>query len=221
MESPRSSLFSARSKCADNNDEEEAYYPDHHYHHHLNSEEGNSSNDEDDNDIRQRTVGGNMGKLRKDNNYKKKKKKRGNAQQRLDHLRVRVSELMDMFEEHGLFIPLPDSKSKIEQQEEHKKKGKVWSNRMYGKDKKRQRKATEKEALLRRIEQLEECLRQKQLLPQQLQDNLKYWRRVESRPRAGISCMMVVGSVFAKAVRCYTRTCFKVRAVAAQQQIRW
>lgn len=76
---------------------------------------------------------------------KKKKKK----QHSLDHLKEHVSNLMTTFEEHGFFIPLPESMSE---------KGKVWSSRIYGADKKRQRKNAERQFLEDRIDQLELCL---------------------------------------------------------------
>jgi len=81
---------------------------------------------------------------------------------------------MSIFEEHGWFIPLPDSSSttsKISQDNDDdshsigsnnkkgNKKGKVWSNRNYGADKKRQRKHGEKQMLELRIAQLESVLR--------------------------------------------------------------
>lgn len=77
-----------------------------------------------------------------------RKKNRKKQQHSLDHLRQRVSELMAVFEGRGYFIPQPDSM-----------KGKVWSSRIYGADKKRQRKNAEREMLESRIEQLENHLK--------------------------------------------------------------
>jgi hypothetical protein len=97
---------------------------------------------------------------------KKKKKKQSNkkSQHSLDHLRQRVSHLMNIFEEKGWFIPMPDlsNKSSIshnDQQNTKKNSGKVWSNRNYGADKKRQRKASERFILESRILQLETVLK--------------------------------------------------------------
>jgi len=84
-----------------------------------------------------------------DQKAKRRKKKK---QRSLDHLKEHVSKLMITFEEHGLFIPLPESMSE---------KGKVWSSRIYGADKKRQRKNTERQLVENRIEQLEFCLNEK------------------------------------------------------------
>jgi hypothetical protein len=69
----------------------------------------------------------------------------------LDHLKQRVSELMDIFEEHDLWIPPPNALSE---------KGKVWSSRIYGSDKKKQRKNTERMLVEDRIAQLETCLQE-------------------------------------------------------------
>ena len=144
---------------------------------------------------------GNLGK-RKDSAATNKKynheKRRGKSQQRLDHLRQRVSELMTVFGERGWFIPLPESSSsssskfqadqqqQLQLQEKNTKKkkvgGRVWSNRMYSKDKKRQRKATEKVALLQRIEQLEECLQERQQQAQQM-----HRRQQQPQPITGSS----------------------------------
>ena len=93
---------------------------------------------------------------RKDNRKKRHShhKKARNKQQKnnshsLDHLKQRISDLVNTFEEQGLFIPPAGSMSE---------KGKVWSSRIYGADKKRQRKNTERLLLEDRIEQLEYCL---------------------------------------------------------------
>ena len=69
----------------------------------------------------------------------------------IDELKRRVSQLMDVFEEHGLFVPLPDSTDGQK---------KVWSNRNYGADKKRQRKNAERDLLEARVMQLESYLTQ-------------------------------------------------------------
>lgn len=87
---------------------------------------------------------------RNSNNRKKRHKK--SKQNSLDHLRQRVTELMRIFEDRGIFLPPPESLSE---------KGKVWSNRNYGADKKRQRKNAERQLLINRIEQLELCLKEK------------------------------------------------------------
>lgn len=85
-------------------------------------------------------------KKRKNNKNNKKNSKQHNA---LDHLRERITELMTVFEDNGLFIPPPESLSE---------KGKVWSSRIYGADKKRQRKHAERQLLEDRLQQLEQCL---------------------------------------------------------------
>jgi len=86
----------------------------------------------------------------------------------MEHLRQRVTNFMSIFEEHGWFIPLPESVSSsshttsIEGKHDNNKKGgrgKVWSNRNYGADKKRQRKQSERQILEGRIAQLERILR--------------------------------------------------------------
>lgn len=86
----------------------------------------------------------------KKHNKPKKKRKKG-KQNSLDHLRERVTELMTIFEDKGLFIPLPPSLSE---------KGKVWSSRIYGADKKRSRKNAERHLLEDRFEQLEYVLQE-------------------------------------------------------------
>ena len=97
-----------------------------------------------------------------------KKKKVSKSQHSLDTMRQRVSHLMSLFEENGWFIPMPDSNStqntttsSDQNQMKHTKKngGKVWSNRNYGADKKRQRKQSERIMLETRIWQLESVLR--------------------------------------------------------------
>ena len=84
----------------------------------------------------------------------KKKVRPGKAksQHSLDHLSARVSELMSIFESNGWFIPLPVPAG-------DGKKGKQWSSRNYGADKKRQRKANERQLIEARIDQLERVLR--------------------------------------------------------------
>lgn len=79
-------------------------------------------------------------------------------QHSLEHLRQRVSHLMSIFEENGWFIPLPESSTSSSEGNKNKK-GKVWSNRNYGADKKRQRKQTERQSIEGRIAQLENVLR--------------------------------------------------------------
>ncbi|CAJ1964610.1 unnamed protein product [Cylindrotheca closterium] len=69
----------------------------------------------------------------------------------MDDLKRKVSELMQIFEEHGIFVPPPESTNG--------QKNKVWSNRNYGADKKRQRKNAERELIEARIVQLESCLK--------------------------------------------------------------
>ena len=97
-----------------------------------------------------------------------KKKKVSKSQHSLDTMRQRVSHLMGIFEGNGWFIPMPDSKntqnttSSSDQHQMKKSKkngGKVWSNRNYGADKKRQRKQSERVMLETRIRQLESVLR--------------------------------------------------------------
>eukprot|EP00592_Proboscia_alata_P013782 CAMPEP_0194387494 /NCGR_PEP_ID=MMETSP0174-20130528/92719_1 /TAXON_ID=216777 /ORGANISM="Proboscia alata, Strain PI-D3" /LENGTH=121 /DNA_ID=CAMNT_0039177745 /DNA_START=70 /DNA_END=432 /DNA_ORIENTATION=+ len=73
-------------------------------------------------------------------------RKRRQKQHSLDHLRHRVREILELFETKGIFVPLPENETE---------KGKVWSNRNYGQDKKRQRKKSERLFLERRIIQLE------------------------------------------------------------------
>ena len=81
-------------------------------------------------------------------------------QHSLEHLRQRVSHLMSIFEENGWFIPLPEASSSTSSSKGNKKKkGKVWSNRNYGADRKRQRKQTERQSIEGRILQLENVLR--------------------------------------------------------------
>lgn len=73
---------------------------------------------------------------------------------------------MRIFEEQGWFVPMPDSNNSRsisdQQQINNTKKsgaGKVWSNRNYGADKKRQRKQSERVMLESRILQLEMVLK--------------------------------------------------------------
>ena len=68
---------------------------------------------------------------------------------------------MSVFEENGWFIPLPESSSSGQSNSKDitsNKKGKVWSNRNYGADKKRQRKQSERQLLDARVAQLEKVL---------------------------------------------------------------
>lgn len=95
-----------------------------------------------------------------------KKKKQSKSQHSLDRLRQRVSYLMTIFEGQGWFIPMPDSininnSTSTDQHHQQNKKngGKVWSNRNYGADKKRQRKQSERVMLESRILQLEAVLK--------------------------------------------------------------
>jgi len=83
---------------------------------------------------------------------KKKIKKKSKSQHSLDHLKQQVSNLMKTFEVYGWFIPMPDNDSTSAG-------NKVWSNRMYGADKKKQRKQNERQMLECRIVQLETVLR--------------------------------------------------------------
>mmetsp|Transcript_12234 Transcript_12234/g.16000 ORF Transcript_12234/g.16000 Transcript_12234/m.16000 type:complete len:212 (-) Transcript_12234:48-683(-) len=83
------------------------------------------------------------------NKRRSKKKKKSKSQHSLDHLKQQVSNLMGFFEEHGWFIPMPDDSTS----------GKVWSNRMYGADKKKQRKQNERQMLECRIIQLATVLK--------------------------------------------------------------
>ena len=59
-------------------------------------------------------------------------------------------------ETNGWFIPVLES---MPHNHKTDKKGKVWSNRNYGADKKRQRKQTERQSIEGRIAQLENVLR--------------------------------------------------------------
>lgn len=92
------------------------------------------------------------------------RKGKSKSQHSLEHLRQRVSHLMSIFENQGWFIPLPESTTSISNQNKSnknssEKKGKVWSNRNYGADKKRQRKQSEKQTVEARIAQLEAVLK--------------------------------------------------------------
>ena len=132
-------------------------------------------------------------KHRKQQKKNRKKKNNQKQQHSLDHLRERVSELMSIYEEKGLFIPLPESSSSTtsssttsdcsddhddggssihsmtttttttttktkKMNKKNEGKGKVWSSRNYGADKKRQRKNVERQLLESRIKQLEQQL---------------------------------------------------------------
>lgn len=97
-----------------------------------------------------------------------KKNRAYKSQHSLDTMRQRVSHLMSIFEDNGWFIPMPDSNNKPstitsddQQQSNNTKKngGRVWSNRNYGADKKRQRKQSERVMLEARIQQLEAVLK--------------------------------------------------------------
>lgn len=87
----------------------------------------------------------------------RRKSRKGKSQHSLEYLRERISELMSIYEENGWFIPLPETFAD-QNDDSNKKKGKSWSNRNYGADKKRQRKQTERSMLENRIEQLEKVL---------------------------------------------------------------
>ena len=112
----------------------------------------NTDSDDDDNDeilpCLDRQEGAinalSLSSLCKQDNKRKQKKKS------LDDLQQRVSQLYDIFEHHGLFVPLPDSTDS---------QRKTWSNRNYGADKKRQRKNAQRDLLQARIQQLEHCLK--------------------------------------------------------------
>ena len=78
-----------------------------------------------------------------------KKQRHGGNKHGINHLKQRVSELMKIFEDNDLFIPPPVSMSE---------KGKVWSSRIYGADKKNSRKNAERLLVEERISQLENCL---------------------------------------------------------------
>ena len=82
---------------------------------------------------------------------KRKNRKNTKSQHTLDHMRQKVSELMHVFDENGWFLPLPETTTNDK---------KVWSNRNYGADKKRQRKNQERLLLEARIIQLEAVLRE-------------------------------------------------------------
>ena len=79
------------------------------------------------------------------------------AQHTLTHLRQHISHLISIYETNGWFIPLQESEMSGKCKDG---KGKVWSNRNYGADKKRQRKQNERCLLEGRIEQLENVLRE-------------------------------------------------------------
>ena len=119
----------------------------------------------------------------KDNKRQKnrKAKKKKHKQHSLEYLKQKVTHLMSIFEKNGWYIPLPNSQAEsvvetsiVKGEREGKdstntnnnkinikkqSKGKVWSNRNYGQDKKRQRKESERRMIERRIIQLE-CILQ-------------------------------------------------------------
>jgi hypothetical protein len=97
---------------------------------------------------------------RKDDRRQHRKSK-CKSQHSLDNLRHHISHLMSIFETNGWFIPIPTSPHSGEPHEDRHRhtRGKVWSNRNYGADKKRQRKQSERQLLEVRIEQLEHFLR--------------------------------------------------------------
>jgi hypothetical protein len=74
----------------------------------------------------------------------------------LDRMKQRVSALMALFQAYGVFLPAPDTSMST--------KGKVWSSRNYGQDRKRQRKRTERDFVRARIAQLEDGLRVRGIL---------------------------------------------------------
>ncbi|CAB9503887.1 expressed unknown protein [Seminavis robusta] len=80
-------------------------------------------------------------------NQKSKKKHRPNS---LDDLHEKLGQLTARLEKQGVFIP-----PSLDDADDDGRSGKVWSNRNYGADKKRQRKEAERFFLKRRIEQLE------------------------------------------------------------------
>ena len=90
--------------------------------------------------------------LRQNRRHNRTKRK---SQHSLDYLKQHISKQMSIFESNGWFIPLPES-----MKNDKDGKGKVWSNRNYGADKKRQRKQNEKQMLETRIVQLERVLRE-------------------------------------------------------------
>jgi len=108
-------------------------------------EKGESIDDDNTNASGKRKGRKKNSKKRTDTKRKPKPKRKA----ALNHLKQRVSELMAMFEAHGLWIPPPESLSE---------KGKVWSSRVYGADKKQQRKNAERMLVQDRIAQLESCL---------------------------------------------------------------
>ena len=117
---------------------------------------------------------------RKDNKrHKSRKAKKKHKQHSLEHLKQKVTHLMSIFEKNGWYIPLPNSHAEsiletsiargeregidpiitTNKVKKQSKKGKVWSNRNYGQDKKRQRKENERRMIEGRIIQLERVLR--------------------------------------------------------------
>ena len=117
--------------------------------------------EEDDGDAAS-TAHSQQKKLKRRNN-KRGKPPRSRSQHSLEYMRQRVSHLMSVFEENDWFIPLPESSTTTFGQSNgknnnSKKTGKVWSNRNYGADKKRQRKQSERQLLDAHIAQLERVL---------------------------------------------------------------
>ena len=90
---------------------------------------------------------------------KKKQKKRPTAAtahrpNSLGHLKQRVRALLEIYEAHDICIPAP-----------HMVKGKSWSSRIYGQDRKKQRKGVERRVLVEsRFPQLEAGLHAQGLL---------------------------------------------------------
>ena len=83
--------------------------------------------------------------------HRKKKNSRNHNGNGIDGLRGVVSELIQQCEDRHLFVPPPASETDT---------GKVWSSRIYGADKKQQRKRTERRLLEARIVQLEKYLQE-------------------------------------------------------------
>ena len=111
---------------------------------------------EEEEDIRNSSNKGGAGGKKKKNSKKntfadggKMQRRHGGNKHGINHLKQRVSELMKIFEDNDLFIPPPVSMSE---------KGKVWSSRIYGADKKNSRKNAERLLVEERISQLENCL---------------------------------------------------------------
>ena len=89
-------------------------------------------------------------KTKKNSQHKNNSTKGPYRPNSLDSLRERVSDLMSIFEQQGWYIPIPESSNN----------GKVWSSRIYGADRKRQRKNAERQVIVNRIQQLEHCLKE-------------------------------------------------------------